>query len=173
MHLRSTPESTSSSKSLPSTANIHIRPAVRDDMAFVEKLYERVEATGEPHWRQEGPSPYTTSWIEHIIDINPGDQVLLIAEDHLQQRLGYTWALSLLDFDTIESRGHIAGVGVMPAAEGRGIGSLLVEAAEEWCRKQGFREVTLHCYVANERAQRLYQRLGYENEWYRMRKGLD
>jgi GNAT superfamily N-acetyltransferase len=61
---------------------------------------------------------------------------------------------------------------VAEAARGSGVGSLLVAAAEAWCRDRGLPEVTLHCYLGNEGAHRLYQRLGYEDEWYRMRKGL-
>lgn len=152
--------------------DIRIRPAVRADIPFVEELYERVEATGAPHWRQDGPSPYTTDWIEHIIEKHPANQILLIAEDSDGKRLGYTWALSLTDFDANVPHGHIAGVGVSPAAEGRGVGTVLVHAAEEWCREQGLGEVTLHCYIANQRAHRLYERLGFEDEWFQMRKGL-
>ena len=87
-------------------------------------------------------------------------------------RLGYTWVLSLLEFDTIVPHGHIAGVGVAEEAQGSGVGSRLVEAAEGWCREKGLSEVTLHCYIGNRGAHRLYQRLGFENEWYHMRKGL-
>lgn len=173
MHPNSNPESASGTSSSAVRQDVFIRPATRDDIPFIEGIYELVEATGAPHWRQDGPSPYTTDWIEQLIANAPADQVLLVAEDQQQQRLGYTWALSLVDFDTIDPHGHIAGVGVAPAAEGRGIGSLLVAAAEDWCRRQGLREVTLHCYIANERAHRLYERLGFEDEWHHMRKALD
>ncbi len=80
--------------------------------------------------------------------------------------------LSLVDFDAIDPHGHIAGVGVVPEASGRGVGRALIGAAEGWCRNHGFVEVTLHCYLGNERAHRLYQHLGFENEWYHMRKGF-
>ena len=151
---------------------VSIRPADASDIAFIREQYVHVEENGAPTWRHEGPSPYTDTWIEHVIDIAPDDQAIFVAVDDAGTRLGYTWVLSLLEFDTVIPHGHIAGVGVADAARGRGVGSLLVSAAEDWCRSKGLPEVTLHCYVANEGAHRLYGRLGFEDEWYHMRKGL-
>ncbi len=151
---------------------IIIRPAEESDIAFIRELYVHVEENGAPAWRHDGPSPYTDAWIEHVIHNAPDDQAILVATDETGARLGYTWVLSLLEFDTVVPHGHIAGVGVADEARGSGVGSRLVEAAEGWCREQGLSEVTLHCYIGNRGAHRLYQRLGFENEWYHMRKGL-
>ena len=127
--------------------------------------------TTAPRWRHDGPNPYTDAWIENVIAPagRPGD---LRRHGRGWHPPRLTWVLSLLEFDTVIPRGHIAGVGVAEAARGSGVGSLLVAAAEAWCRDRGLPEVTLHCYLGNEGAHRLYQRLGYEDEWYRMRKGL-
>jgi ribosomal protein S18 acetylase RimI-like enzyme len=154
------------------TSSITIRPARREDAHFIVEIYERVETTGAPAWRLEGPNPYTTAWIDHVIENAPADQAVLVAEDEHGSRLGYTWVLTLTEFDAIDPHGHIAGVGVAPEAEGRGVGRRLVTAAEEWCRDQSVREVTLHCYVGNERALALYEHLGFEKEWYRLNKIL-
>ncbi len=156
----------------PSTSAISIRPARLEDKEFILELSERVEATGAPHWRQDGPNPYTTDWIDHILQNNPQDQAILIAESEDGVALGYSWILILTEFDANIPHGHIAGIGVSPAAESRGVGAQLVQAGEDWCRGHGLSEVTLHCYIANERAHHLYSRLGFENEWYHMRKGL-
>lgn len=149
-----------------------IRPATADDIDFIRELYVDVEENGAPHWRHDGPSPYTDSWIEQVIDQKPDDQAILVAVDSTGSRLGYTWVLSLLEFDTVIPHGHIAGVGVAASARSQGVGAALVAAGECWCRSKGLGEVTLHCYIGNEGAHRLYQRLGFENEWYHMRKGL-
>jgi ribosomal protein S18 acetylase RimI-like enzyme len=151
---------------------ITTRPANVSDIPFIREQYIHVEENGAPAWRQSGPSPYTDTWIEHVIEREPTDQAIFVAVDETGARLGYTWVLSLVDFDAVIPHGHIAGVGVSAEARGRGVGSILVAAAEEWCRNSGLGEVTLNCYVANEGAHRLYQRLGFENEWYHMRKGL-
>jgi ribosomal protein S18 acetylase RimI-like enzyme len=151
---------------------ITIRSAAASDIDFIREQYVFVEENGAPHWRHDGPSPYTDTWIEHVIENAPEGQSIFVATDLNGTRLGYTWVLTLLEFDTIVPHGHIAGVGVAEAARGRGVGSLLVSAAESWCRERQLAEVTLHCYVANEGAHRLYERLGFEDEWYHMRKGL-
>lgn len=152
--------------------NVSIRPAIAGDIPFIREQYIHVEDTGAPHWRQAGPSPYTDTWIEDVIANAPDDQAILVAVDESDTRLGYTWVLALTEFDAIAPHGHIAGVGVAAESAGRGVGRALITAAEAWCRERGFTEVTLHCYPGNERAHRLYQHLGFENEWYRMRKEL-
>jgi ribosomal protein S18 acetylase RimI-like enzyme len=154
-------------------SDIIIRPARVDDRAFIHAQYEYVESNGAPAWRTPENSPYTDSWIDRVIQEEPADQAILVAVDAAGQRLGYVWVLSLTEFDAVVPHGHIAGVAVSSEAQGRGVGSQLVAAAEAWCRDQNLSEVTLHCYMGNEGAHRLYGRLGFEDEWYQMRKGLD
>ncbi|HYJ12512.1 MAG TPA: GNAT family N-acetyltransferase [Thermomicrobiales bacterium] len=152
--------------------SITIRPARAGDATFIRHLYHDVEANGAPAWRNDDNSPYTDQWIDHVIANNPVDQALLVAITSEGEPLGYVWVLSLLDFDTVVPRGHIAGVGVSQAARGKGVGGVLVAAAEAWCIELGLPEVSLHCYLGNTGAYRLYQRLGYQDEWIRMRKAL-
>ncbi|MDQ3657592.1 MAG: GNAT family N-acetyltransferase [Chloroflexota bacterium] len=152
--------------------SITIRAANQTDIPFIRAQYVHVEETGAPHWRQAGPSPYTDAWIDNVIQNAPDDQAIVVAADESGVRLGYTWVLELTEFDAIEPHGHIAGVGVASEAAGRGVGRALIAAAEAWCRDQHLGEVTLHCYLGNERSHRLYQHLSFENEWYHMRKGL-
>ncbi len=153
-------------------SEITIRPANETDIPFIRDQYVHVEETGAPSWRQNGPSPYTDAWIDDVIGNAPDNQAILIAIDERGVRLGYTWVLALTEFDAIEPHGHIAGVGVAAESAGIGVGRALIAAAETWCQDHGFAEVTLHCYIGNERAHRLYEHLGFENEWYHMRKGL-
>jgi ribosomal protein S18 acetylase RimI-like enzyme len=56
----------------------------------------------------------------------------------------------------------IGGVGVVPSQRGRGIGERLMNAAEEFCRSRGVADIFLEVIEGNIRAQRLYERLGYE-----------
>jgi ribosomal protein S18 acetylase RimI-like enzyme len=152
---------------------VTIRPALAEDATFIRQQYHDVEANGAPSWRDHDNSPYTDQWIDDVIANDPTDQAVLVATTGDGEQLGYVWVLSLLDFDTVVPRGHIAGVGVSEAARGQGVGGLLVAAAEAWCIEQGLPEVSLHCYLGNTGAYRLYQRLGYQDEWIRMRKGLE
>ncbi len=151
---------------------ITIRRADKTDIPFIREQYIHVEEAGAPAWRHDAPSPYTDAWIDDVIGNAPKEQAILIAVDERGVRLGYTWVLALIEFDAIVPHGHIAGVGVAAEFAGRGVGRALIDAAETWCRAHGFVEVTLHCYIGNERAHHLYEHLGFENEWYHMRKGL-
>lgn len=151
---------------------ITIRPALVSDREFIHEQYEQVESNGAPQWRTAENSPYTDAWIDHVLTTQPEDQAILVAVDNTGRRMGYVWVLELLEFDAVVPHGHIAGVSVADHAQGRGIGSQLVDAAEAWCRERKLDEVTLHCYLGNRGAHRLYERLGFEDEWFHMRKGL-
>jgi len=152
--------------------SITIRPAVASDADVIRHLYHQVEANGAPEWRDDDNSPYTDRWIEDVITNNPVDQAVLVADTGDGTPIGYVWVLSLVAFDAIIPRGHIAGVGVAESVRGRGVGGLLIAAAEAWCIELGLPEVSLHCYMDNTGAHRLYERLGYQDEWLRMRKAL-
>ncbi len=153
-------------------SDITVRPVRETDIPFIREQHVHVEATAAPPWRRVESSIHGDAWIENVTGNAPDDQAIFVAVDVTGERLGYTWVLALTDFDAVEPHGHVAEVGVAAQAQGRGVGSQLIAAAENWCRKQDLLEVTLHCYIGNERAHRLYQHLGFENEWYQMRKGL-
>ena len=159
---------------MSASSSIAIRPAIPSDIAFITKMYELVEGTGAPHWRTDGstPNPYSTDWITTYFERSPDNQMIFVAADERDAPLGYIWVLTLTDFDAHLPHGHIAGVAVSPHAGGKGIGRTLVGAAEVWCQSKQVAEITLHCYMGNERAHALYHHLGYEDEWYQMRKAL-
>lgn len=57
---------------------------------------------------------------------------------------------------------YIDGIAVAPSARGRGIGSTLLDEALVIAREGGFRWLRLDVIDTNPRAQRLYERLGYQ-----------
>ena len=57
--------------------------------------------------------------------------------------------------------GWIGGIGVMPGYRGRGIGTDLMAAAEGMLKERGVTDVYLEVIEGNQKAQRLYERLGY------------
>ena len=59
------------------------------------------------------------------------------------------------------SDGWIGGVGVEPRHRGMGLGRRLMQEAERFCKSKGVREVTLEVIEGNDRAQKLYEGLGY------------
>lgn len=64
---------------------------------------------------------------------------------------------------------HVADFGLMVASahRGRGIGTALLAAAEEWARGAGVTKLELHVFPHNEPAIALYERVGYQREGFR------
>ncbi len=58
-------------------------------------------------------------------------------------------------------RGHVETVVVAAARRRRGIGRRLLEAANDWARRQGAVEMVLTTWAGNEAADAFYERLGY------------
>lgn len=59
-------------------------------------------------------------------------------------------------------RGHVITLDVREARRRQGLGSRLLETAEDWLRKQGVRRVRLETAVKNEAALAFWQRAGFE-----------
>jgi ribosomal protein S18 acetylase RimI-like enzyme len=59
---------------------------------------------------------------------------------------------------------HVTGLAVDPAFAGRGIGQALMEGLIAEARRRGGRKMTLRVFGPNDRARRLYDRLGFEVE---------
>jgi aminoglycoside 6'-N-acetyltransferase len=62
---------------------------------------------------------------------------------------------------------------VLPAWRGRGVGTALLRAAEDWARAQGAERMVLDLDVHNPGAQRLYEREGYVVEAIAMDKAIE
>jgi RimJ/RimL family protein N-acetyltransferase len=67
---------------------------------------------------------------------------------------------------------HVADLGLMVSrgVRGRGIGSALLGAAEDWARGVGVRKIELHVFPHNDAAIQLYESYGFEREGYRKRQ---
>jgi ribosomal protein S18 acetylase RimI-like enzyme len=78
----------------------------------------------------------------------------------------YLW---LEDAEEREIRQHLPGVPllthleVVPEHRNHGIGTMLIDVAENQAREQGYERLALAVAVDNPKATRLYERLGYGN----------
>ena len=64
------------------------------------------------------------------------------------------------------------GIAVLEEARGRGFGTALMTAAENWAVERGARLVVLDTSARNTDAVRLYERLGYEVSGLFLRKSV-
>ena len=62
-----------------------------------------------------------------------------------------------------DSCAEISGLIVDQQIRSRGIGKVLLNAAEEWARSQGCSAISVHSNVTRERAHQFYTRNGYQN----------
>ena len=92
------------------------------------------------------------------------------------------WLFTVLDGETPvgtlwlamreEGHAHVSDVLIAEAHRGRGHGRRALELAEAEALRRGARSIGLRVYADNERARRLYERLGYAPTTVELRKPL-
>ena len=108
------------------------------------------------------------------VDGGETDCVVVIARDDGTARTLLGFALVRMQPDVIneEPSAHLEALAVAEGSEGKGVGSALIERAEQTAIKHGANTMTLHVFQANQRAIALYERKGYIAEWVRYIKPL-
>lgn len=87
--------------------------------------------------------------------------------------LGYVLITTKAKDDlTGERQAYILDIAVKPGHRARGIATRLLERAEEYAKDRGLRYIGLTVAPGNEPALKLYQKLGYIEEWKRLAKRL-
>ena len=107
--------------------------------------------------------PATLAELEPRFDHVRGskDEALLVAE--LEDGVIAGWIHIGPDLSlTHDGVAEIKGLVVRQDQRGRGLGGQLVEAAEAWCLRRGFRSVRVRSRVEREAAHGFYRRRGYE-----------
>ncbi len=142
---------------------VSVRPYNPNDHAFVMSLAPRL-AIGMRPWRDLGLWLKTVEgWLAESIEQHNQKSMVLIAEDEKGELVG---------FATVSHNAHFAGqpqayigeLATNETAEGRGAGTALVTACEQWAREQGYTLLTLSTGAANARALRFYHHLGFQDE---------
>jgi GNAT superfamily N-acetyltransferase len=146
-----------------------IRRATPADRAFVVNLASRlVDGFDAPSHRTkaeliEGDRRALEAWFDRPAT---DDEAMLIAElDGVPA--GCAFLVTLVDYFNERPHAHLSVLAVVKAAEGKGIGSALLEACEQWARSRGSDRLTLSALVTNTRARALYERRGYSGEYVR------
>jgi ribosomal protein S18 acetylase RimI-like enzyme len=139
-----------------------VRPARPSDRTFILGITPRLAQGFElPPWRTAREVVQAESAALESA-LRPGTEraVLLVAEDTEGEPGGYVYVNVETDYFG-RTLAHIEILAVSSAAEGRGAGRTLVEAAEAWARSEGLDLISLNVFANNARARALYQRLGY------------
>ena len=144
-----------------------IRAATADDRAFVLDLAERLVAFDVPHWREkpelvEGDRRALAQWFE----ARKNDEALYIAELE-GTPAGCAFLVTLVDYFNERAHAHLSVLAVTAAAEGKGVGSALLDRSVAWAKERKSDRLTLSALVTNARARALYERKGFAGEYIR------
>lgn len=150
-----------------------VRRAADADRDFVVSLIPRLVEFGPPPWQDAAEMTRVDTEIveRNLRERTPGTAVF-VAEDADGRAAGFIHLVTRVDYYTGEEHGHVSDLIVAPEGEGRGVGAALMEAGEGWARGRGYRLLTLHVYARNVRARRVYEKLGYAEEFIRCTKPL-
>ena len=142
---------------------LHIRPYTSADRTFILSLGPRL-VIGKQPWR-DGTQWLKTveEWLTESIDQHDQKTMVLIAEDEQGGHLGFATVSHSTHF-TGQRQAYIGELVTSEAAEGQGVGTLLVKACEQWAHKQGYGIITLTTGAGNARALEFYEHLGFRQE---------
>jgi GNAT superfamily N-acetyltransferase len=156
------------------TPGVRIRAARSEDAAWLLPMSSRLHDFGPPPFRpRERMDRAVAADIAGSLGSPDSQVAVFVAEDEASGRpLGFAHIKTFADYFTAEAHGHVSDLVVAGGAEGRGVGSALMEAAADWSRTRGHRLLTLNVFDENHRARRLYDRLGYLPDTLRMVKVL-
>lgn len=148
---------------------VSIRPAIASDRSFVLNLASRlVDGFDAPSHRTkpeliEGDRRALEAWFN---DPSRVDEAMLIAERD-GKPAGCAYLVTLVDYFNERPHAHLSVLAVEKTAEGKGVGSALLDACEQWARGRGSDRLTLSALVTNARARGLYERKGFGGEYIR------
>ncbi|MFA5908490.1 MAG: GNAT family N-acetyltransferase [Vicinamibacterales bacterium] len=149
-----------------------IRPAQPADREFVLAMADRLVSFEVPAFRSKaefaaGDRRALAEWFR---EPKPGE-ALFIAE-HDGRPAGCVYLVTLVDYFNERPHAHLSVLAVTSEAEGKGVGSALLDHSEAWARERGSDRLTLSALVTNARARALYERRGFAGEYIRYVKLL-
>lgn len=162
---------------------ITVRPAARRDIGQLAVLYaqlDRVHSDAEPALIPTPEElPRKPEDIEATInepmapmlvalqypDDGEGEPVVVGFAKVRVRQLGRYWKVPQMP--------EVDELAVIEASRGQGVGRMLMAAAEEWARSQGFPELWVAAWAFNNAAAGLYRRQGFEPLNTRFRKRLE
>jgi GNAT superfamily N-acetyltransferase len=144
---------------------VRIRPCLPADREFISALVTRFSEFALPDWRSSDEIDRTNRLsLQKALEHPEPGAAILVAEDETQGPVGFIHLQTQVDYFSGERHGYISDLAVSKSVEGRGVGRILLEAAESWARSNGYRLLTLYVFAANARARQVYERDGFQPE---------
>ena len=105
-----------------------------------------------------GSSAHVRNVAEQLARVDRGEAEYLA----VRNEQGVPIAIGLIDHTFAQNGSEIGQLSTHPDLQSRGLGTKLIEAAEERIQRRGHEWSILGVEVDNERARHLYERLGYQ-----------
>ena len=80
---------------------------------------------------------------------------------------GCAYLVTLVDYFNQRPHAHLSVLAVTEDAEGKGVGSALLDQSLAWAKERNSDRLTLSALVTNARARALYERKGFGGEYIR------
>ena len=155
-----------------SANEISLRKASSTDRAFILSLSPILAKSAKLSWHNDFVvQKFQDDYICEALDKLQGAHLTLIAEKN-GVSLGFINMCEVEDGHSGESCGSVPLLAVSPQAQGMGVGQILMLAAENWAKEQGYRLLHLEVFSNNDGARRFYQKSGFEEETLVMIKTL-
>lgn len=152
---------------------IRVRGASPADHDAVVALVPRLRAFGAAPLRPpEALDRAERELLERALQAPEADAMLLVADLSEVGPIGIAYMQSATDYFTGERHGHLAILAVAADGEGKGVGRLLLAAAERWAQQRSYRFLSLNVFAANARARAVYERAGFAVDTLRYFKEL-
>jgi len=154
---------------------ITIRKALPEDAEFIASHAYRLLNFNLPAWRTNEKEEMIQADIQHITNAllkDDPDDCIFIAMDE-ERACGFVRIVLQKDYYTGEKHAHVNDIVVITQAEGKGIGKLLLQTADDWATARKSRWITLNVFEANKHARAVYEKQGYHMEWIKYLKQLE
>ena len=144
---------------------IRIRRYKPSDREFILSLVKRFSEFELPERRRrEDIDQANRAFLEPVLKQSEPDSAILIAEEEGGALAGFVHLQTQTDYFSGEKHGYISDLAVDQGFEGQGIGRMLLEAAEDWARTNGYHLLTLYVFAGNTRARQIYEKQGFAQE---------
>ncbi|MFX0009607.1 MAG: GNAT family N-acetyltransferase [Candidatus Hermodarchaeota archaeon] len=128
-----------------------IREATKNDLTSIQDIYNKAWLTSNTPFR-----PIEKDTLKKIF--NDPDTVFLIAKVY-----GIDGGFVILDFEGENKEyGVIAGLGVLPRFQGKGLGTILGLAAWNYFKEKGLEELRCEVYKDNQKSYKFVKGLNFE-----------
>ena len=155
--------------------DVTIREAKETGLQLVRKYTVETGWTSFPE--NERKELDKEKWTGHMLELfeklsKRETDRMFVAEDGSHAFLGYLWVGEGSNMMTEKKEGFIYDIFVKREFRGKGIGKILLEKAQSYCREKGYSRILLMVSVNNANAIGLYSKMGFKAEQMYMGKVL-